>query len=40
MQDIASRIHTKIKDGSQTSLGGRSDSGYLDISYQRVLDYT
>ena len=41
MQDIASRIRTKINmNASQTSIGGRSDSGNLDISYQKVLDYT
>jgi len=39
MQDIANKIHTKINNGSTTSLNGK-DSSSLDISYQKVLDYT
>jgi len=39
MQDIASRIHNKI-NGSSTSLNNGKDSNGLDISYQKVLDYT
>ena len=39
MQDIASRIHTKINASSSTLNNGK-DGSNLDNSYQKVLDYT